>query len=283
MKIGIGLPNQVPNVPAEIIPAWARQAEDAGFSSLGTIGRIAFPGVMDTVALAAAAGATSKIGLISNVLLAPVWPAVLLAKEAASIDGVSGQRLTLGLGLGAREDDFVAEGRGPRRLGKRFDADLEVYHQVWRGEKVKGTQEPAVPKATREVPLLLGGFAPQAFKRMVRWGQGYLAASVPAPMAAAGFEQARSAWKDAGRDGQPRLAAIGYFGLGDPDVARASIHAYYAFTGDMADAIAQGVHTSPESVRDAVKAFADIGADELILNPGIPNTDEVKRLAEVVL
>ncbi|WP_246571374.1 LLM class flavin-dependent oxidoreductase [Streptomyces tauricus] len=57
---------------------------------------------MDTVALAAAAGATNRIGLISNVLLGPVWPARMLAKEAQSIDGVSGGRLTLGIGLGGR-------------------------------------------------------------------------------------------------------------------------------------------------------------------------------------
>jgi alkanesulfonate monooxygenase SsuD/methylene tetrahydromethanopterin reductase-like flavin-dependent oxidoreductase (luciferase family) len=92
MKIGIGLPNQVRNVNPVIIPEWAAKSEQAGFSTLGTVGRIAYPGVMDTVALAAAAGATSTIGLLSSVLLAPVWPASLLAKEAAGIDGVSGGR-----------------------------------------------------------------------------------------------------------------------------------------------------------------------------------------------
>ena len=76
MKIGIGLPNQVRNVRPTVIPEWARRSEEAGFSSLGTVGRIAYPGVMDTVALAAAAGATTTIGLISNILIAPVWPAV---------------------------------------------------------------------------------------------------------------------------------------------------------------------------------------------------------------
>ncbi|MEU3080408.1 MULTISPECIES: LLM class flavin-dependent oxidoreductase [Streptomyces] len=66
MKIGIGIPNQIRDVKADVIPEWARRAEDAGFSTLGSVGRIAYPGVMDTVALAAAAGATSRIGLISN-------------------------------------------------------------------------------------------------------------------------------------------------------------------------------------------------------------------------
>jgi len=55
MKIGIGLPNQVRDVDAAILPGWEAQAEKAGFASLATIGRIAYPGVMDTIALAAAA------------------------------------------------------------------------------------------------------------------------------------------------------------------------------------------------------------------------------------
>jgi hypothetical protein len=57
MKISIGLPNQVRNVRASVIPTWAAQAEQAGFSTLFTVGRIAYPGVTDTVALAAVAGA----------------------------------------------------------------------------------------------------------------------------------------------------------------------------------------------------------------------------------
>ena len=80
VKIGITLPNQVRNLSADVLPRWAVTAEEAGFSTLGTVGRFAYPGVSDTVALAAAAGATSTIGLLYHVLLAPVWPPQLLAK-----------------------------------------------------------------------------------------------------------------------------------------------------------------------------------------------------------
>src|ERR1700753_787478 len=113
MHIGIGLPNQVRDVRASVIPRWAAQAESAGFSTLGTVGRMAYPGVIDTVALAAAAGATSTIGLLTTALLGPIWPGTLLAKEIAGIDGVSGGRLRLGLGIGnagPRGDDFAVPG-----------------------------------------------------------------------------------------------------------------------------------------------------------------------------
>ncbi|MEV4057659.1 LLM class flavin-dependent oxidoreductase [Amycolatopsis sp. NPDC049688] len=282
MKIGIGLPNQVRDMRPDVIPAWAAKAEEAGFSTLGTVGRIAYPGVMDTVALAAAAGATSRIGLISNVLLGTVWPPVLLAKEIAGIDGVSGGRLTLGIGIGGREDDFVADGLGPKGLGKRIDADLEVYRDVWTGKPVGGGDNPAVPPGTREVPLLFGGFAPKALARMAKWGTGYVGGSVPPEMVAGAFDQARAAWRDAGRAGEPRLVAIAYFALGAPDTGREKVRDYYSNMGDAADFIASGVRTTPEAVRDAVKAFGDLGADELIFNPATDELDDIARLADIV-
>ncbi|WP_037303874.1 LLM class flavin-dependent oxidoreductase [Amycolatopsis orientalis] len=284
MKIGIGLPNQVRDMRPAVLPTWAARSEEAGFSTLGTVGRIAYPGVMDTVALAAAAGATTRIGLISNVLLGTVWPPVLLAKELAGIDGVSGGRLTLGVGIGGRTDDFVAEGLGPKGLGKRIDADLEVYRDVWAGEPVGGGDNAAVPPGTRQVPLLFGGFAPKALARMAKWGEGYVGGSMPPEMVSGAFEQARAAWREAGREGEPRLVAIAYFALGEPDTGRAKVRDYYGNMGaEPADFIASGVRTTPEAVRDAVKAFGDIGADELIFNPATDELDDIARLAELVL
>lgn len=284
MKIGIGIPNQVRELSPAIIPTWAARAEEAGFSSLGTVGRVAYPGVMDTVALAAAAGATSTIQLFSNVLIGVVWPPVLLAKEVAGIDGVSGGRLTLGLGLGGRPDDFVAEGAGPRGLGRRFDHDLQVYRDVWRGQPVGGGTNPAVPSSTREVPMLFGGFAPAAFARMARWGEGYVAATVPVSVAAGTFDSARAAWKEAGRKGSPRLVAIAYFAFGDIDKGRGNVRDYYLAGGEeMAESAAAGVQGGADAVKEAVRAFADIGADELILIPTLADVDEIARLADVVL
>ncbi|MEU4247685.1 LLM class flavin-dependent oxidoreductase [Amycolatopsis sp. NPDC026612] len=284
MKIGIGLPNQVRGMRPDVIPTWAAKAEEAGFSTLGTVGRIAYPGVTDTVALAAAAGATSRIGLISNVLLGTVWPPVLLAKEIAGIDGVSGGRLTLGIGIGGREDDFVADGLGPKGLGKRIDADLEVYRDVWGGKPVGGGTNPAVPPGTRQVPLLFGGFAPKALARMAKWGEGYVGGSVPPEMVAGAFDQARAAWREAGREGEPRLVAITYFALGEPDTGRGNVHDYYSYLGDdSAGFISSGVRTTPDAVREAVQAFGDLGADELIFNPGTDDLDDIARLAELVL
>ncbi|MGW3353505.1 LLM class flavin-dependent oxidoreductase [Nonomuraea rubra] len=283
MRIGIGLPNQVRDVHAPVIPDWARRAEEAGFATLGTTGRIAYPGVMDTVALAAAAGATTTIGLLSQVLVATTWPGALLAKEAASIDGVSGGRLTLGIGVGIREDDFVVPGHGPRDRGARMDRDLATYRSMWAGEPVPGSPNPAVPAGGRQVPLLFGALTPAAYRRMAESSDGYIAASVPAALASGAFDAARAAWQAAGRPGQPRLVGLNYFALGDPDSGRANIADYYAATGEYQDIVVDGVHTDAESLRDAVKQFEALGADELILDPGTDDLDEITRLADIVL
>lgn len=284
MKIGLGLPNQVRGINPSIVPTWASQAEAAGFSSLGSVGRIAYPGLMDTVALAAAAGATSTIGLISNIMITPVWPAALLAKEVASIDGVSGNRLTLGIGIGGRPDDFVVDGLGPRGIGKRLDHDLEVYRKVWRGEPIDGVLNPLVPVGTREVPLMFGGMAPASFERMARWGTGYIGASFPAEMAAQPFDAARAAWRKAGREGMPRLVAVAYFVFGDIEQGRANVRDYYSSADEQTiDIINSGICAGPDAVRAAVKAHAELGVDEIIFNSALADIGEMERLADIVL
>jgi alkanesulfonate monooxygenase SsuD/methylene tetrahydromethanopterin reductase-like flavin-dependent oxidoreductase (luciferase family) len=284
MKVGIGLPNQVRDMRPSVIPEWASQAEEAGFSSLGSVGRIAYPGLMDTVALAAAAGATRTIGLISNIMIAPVWPAALLAKEVAGIDAVSGNRLTLGIGLGGRPDDFVVDGLGPRGTGKRLDRDLEVYRSVWRGEPVDGGSNPLVTAGTREIPLIFGGMAPASFERMARWGVGYVGGSVPPKMVAQAFDAGRAAWKNAGREGSPRLVGIAYYVFSDIERGRGNVRDYYSSAGQQfVDIVDSGICAGPEAVKSAMRAYAELGADEIIFNPALDDIDEVARLADVVL
>ena len=91
----------------------------------------------------------------------------------------------------------------------------------------------------------------------------------------------RDAWADAGRDGRPRLLALGYYALG-PDAratADAYIQHYYGFLGPVAEQIAQSVLVSDAQVRDEVAAFADAGCDELILFPSSPDLSQVDLLA----
>ncbi len=107
---GIGLPNHIARVRGPVITQWAQRAQQRGFASVAICDRLVYPTLDSIVALSLAAGATSDIGLVSNVLLAPVYPAALLAKQTASLADAASDRLTLALGAGSRADDFTATG-----------------------------------------------------------------------------------------------------------------------------------------------------------------------------
>src|SRR4051794_25606894 len=122
MDIGIGLPNAVPGVDRTGIVEWARRAEAAGFSSLGTLDRIAYGNYESFIALAAAAAVTERIRLVTDILIAPLRAnTALLAKQALTIDHLGGGgRVVLGLAPGGRQDDYELGGIDFARRGRVF-------------------------------------------------------------------------------------------------------------------------------------------------------------------
>jgi probable F420-dependent oxidoreductase len=287
MDIGIGLPNPIPGTSGATLVEWARRAEERGFSSLATIDRIAYPSYESLISLAAAGAVTGHIGLLTNVLLGPTRNPVLLAKEAASVDQLSGGRLTLGLGVGGRKDDFDLAEQSFEDRGRRFDEALELMHRIWSGQGVGEVEKPVGPRPTREggVPILIGGASDRAIERVVRWGRGWTAGGAPPEQVAPFVERVRAAWRDSARDGDPRIVALSYFALGEKaeEGTTSYIKDYYAFIGQWADGLAQSVPKSPEAIRDTVGRFEEIGIDELILDPTIADLEQVDLLAEAVL
>src|SRR5690606_2463021 len=161
----------------------------------------------DTLAtLAAAAGATSRIELVSNILLAPLHSPLMLAKSAASIDQLSGGRLTLGVAVGGRADDYAAAGRDFSRRGRDLDAALELMHQAGCGAGLaSGGAGARPPGRGARVPMLIGGPGEAARGRAVTWGVGWGAGGGTREMAAAVMARIRAMWREAGREGEPRF------------------------------------------------------------------------------
>src|ERR687895_1957324 len=110
MKVGIGLPNTIPGTDGRLLVEWARRADAGPFSTLAVLDRLAYDSLDPFCALAAAAAVTERAGLATMVAIGPLRNTALLVKQAASVDAVSGGRLTLGLAGGAGVGDF----QGPR-------------------------------------------------------------------------------------------------------------------------------------------------------------------------
>ena len=278
MNIGLGLPTTMKGITGEVLGQWAQRADAGPFTSLGALDRIAYENYEPFTALAAAAAVTHRVRLATMVVIAPLRNTSLLAKQAASLDLLSGGRFTLGLAVGARTEDYQVANVESRGRGRRFAEQLESIRDIWE----QGTIGPR--PSGRGPQLLVGGSSGEALARMARYSDGYMHGGGPARAFAAAAARARTAWSDLGRPGVPLLWGMGYFALGDgtADPGAAYLRHYYAFTGPFAEKIAAGNLTSPGAVVDFIRGYEDAGCDELMLFPTVARLDQVERLAEVI-
>lgn len=279
MDVGIGLPNAVPNTRGADLIEWARRADGRGFSTLGTIDRIRYDNYEVLTALAAAAAVTERIGLCTSVLLGPLREnPVELAKQALSVHALSAGRLTLGIGLGGRDDDYAISGLETKGRGKRLDEMLERMREIWDGGEVG----PSIAGPPR---VVVGGAADASFARAARFGEGWIAGGSPPDQYAEAAAKAKAAWAEAGREGEPRLMGLAYFALGDNAEAdaRANLGDYYAWLGEeVAGYIVGSAAKDAETVRQYVAAFTEAGCGELIFCPSSSDPAQVDLLADAL-
>jgi alkanesulfonate monooxygenase SsuD/methylene tetrahydromethanopterin reductase-like flavin-dependent oxidoreductase (luciferase family) len=282
MDVGIGLPNAVLGVDRAGIVDWAQRAERAGFASLGTIDRIVYPNYECLIALAAAGAVTNQIRLTTDILIAPLRSnTALLAKQAATIDALSGGRLMLGVAVGGREDDFEVSGVDFHARGRTFERQLDEMLAIWRGERGIG---PA-PASDGGPALLIGGYTGVAYRRAARYGDGWTQGGGTPEAFGEGLVQVKAEWSRAGREGEPRSAALFYFVLGDDAerAARENLGDYYRFLGAYADQIVDSAAKDADTVKQYLSAFEAAGADEVICFPASPDVGQVELLAEAAL
>jgi alkanesulfonate monooxygenase SsuD/methylene tetrahydromethanopterin reductase-like flavin-dependent oxidoreductase (luciferase family) len=283
MQIGIGLPTTLPGATGNLILEWAKQADSGPFTSLGVFDRVRYDSFDPLASLAAAAAVTRRVRLATTILIGPLQNTVLLGKMAASIDALSNGRLTLGLAVGARHNDYDAAGVEYHDRGRKLADQLAMLREQWEDESIGRIGPHPVQPAGPE--LLIGGGSDTTFARMARYADGYVHGGGPPRAFARAVDKARSAWADAGRPGLPRLWAQGYFAFGDEatlQLGRSYLADYYAFTGHFAERIVEGLLTSPQAVAQFARGYADAGCDELVLFPALAEIGQLGRLAEVV-
>lgn len=280
IRIGIGLPNTVKDARGELILEWARRAEAGPFASIGVLDRLVYDSLDPLLSLAAVAAATRRVRLVTMIIASPLRNTAILAKEAATLDVLSGGRLTLGVALGAREEDYTLAGVDYHTRGERMASQLAEFRAIWAGGEI-GPR----PVQRNGPDVLVGGTTDVVFTRAARYADGYVHGGGPPRAFAGAAQKARAAWTDCGRPGHPQLWGQGYFALGGGKVSeRADVYMrhYYAFTGPFAERIAQGLLTTPQAVLQFIRGYEDAGCGDLVLLPASSDIDQVERLADII-
>lgn len=289
MDVAVGTPATIPGAAGEEIVSWARRADEGPFSTLGIIDRMAYPNHEPLVTLAVLAGATDRIGLMPTVMVAPIRNGGLLAKQAASLDSLSGGRLTLALGIGGREEDYLAAGSSTpfSRRAAVFEEQLDLMRRVWRGERPAEDIEPVGPPPVTDggPAVLIGGYSEPAARRAGRMGDGFIAGTLTPERARGLYERAGEEWEGAGRRGRPRFVGCAYWALGDDTIledGRDYLRDYYGFRPGAADSAAEGMLDSAEAIRARLGEAEDVGMDEYVLWPAVADISQLDRLADVI-
>lgn len=279
MDVGLLLPSGVPGVSGRTLLAWSRAIDDGPFSSLGVADRLVYANHDCMTTLAAAAAVTSRVRLVTSAVVAPVRGPVVLAKQIASIESIAPGRLSIGVAVGGRSDDYEATGVDWGSRGKILDAQLRYLADMAEPED----REQSVGPRPGPLEILIGGASPPALRRLVTYGHGYIAGGI-APRIF-GYEAAASeaAWRAAGRPGRPRLVAGAWFSPSeDPDDLAAERLDSYLLRGGPPPQINSGISRGAAGVAQTVKEFRAAGADEVLFFPLADDIAEVEWLAGVV-
>src|ERR687895_2717921 len=204
MHIALGLPSRIASASAELMLEWVTRADRGPFSSVVVTDRVVSQALEPLSVLAMAAGATQRLRLMTSIVIGPARETTLLARQAATIDVLSGGRLTLGIGIGVRENDYLATGFDFHRRGRRAEEQLPILRRLWSGAALSAEVGAIGPRpcGANGPELLIGGYVPAIVQRIAKWGDGYMAPGGGEPENLLKmWRQIEDAWQRAGRAG----------------------------------------------------------------------------------
>jgi alkanesulfonate monooxygenase SsuD/methylene tetrahydromethanopterin reductase-like flavin-dependent oxidoreductase (luciferase family) len=293
MQVGMTLPVMEPDLDASVLEGWSRLVDEGPFSSLCFGERIAFDNPETIALLGAVAAWTERVRLVTTVVVPQLHDPVLLAKSLSTGDLLSGGRLTVGLGVGGREEDYRAVGvdlseQTMREMARR----AEVMRRVWAGENVTGAAKPVGPAPVQPggPPLLVGTMGRKTVQHAAGWADGVAGVTLDLDVRAVDelFTHARESWAAVERDA-PWLATSFFFALGDEEEAREQVHRHLRhymnwLPVDLVDAMAPatGFAGDEAALAETLRRFAEIGCDEVHLIPTSSDIEQARRAADVV-
>ncbi|MEE2704267.1 MAG: TIGR03619 family F420-dependent LLM class oxidoreductase [Myxococcota bacterium] len=264
-RVKFGVPVRVMGPQSEpgMLVECVRAAEAAGLDELWVADHVAIPPddaegsngrYLDPLAtLAFLAGQTQRIRLGTGVLILPYRPKLPTAKAIATVQELSGERLSLGVGLGWMEPEFRALGVSRKRRGEIADETLEFLHRCFEDDEVEENGQRFLfrPRPARP-PILIGGAPPHALRRTLRYGDGWMPMAREVSQIAPAIARLRELAAEAGRE-CPRVLVFSGLPLDDP-----------------------------ERARERAQGFAEAGVDQLICGFPYRNASEYARAVETI-
>jgi alkanesulfonate monooxygenase SsuD/methylene tetrahydromethanopterin reductase-like flavin-dependent oxidoreductase (luciferase family) len=284
MKIGISIPESL-HSPNQLFE-WVRRVDQGPFSTLSILDRVVYSNYEPLMTLATAAALSTRVRLMTEVLLCPLRNTTLLAKETATLDVLSKGRLTLGLGVGVREDDFIATGAAYQGRGKHIEEQISQMRHIWSGQAWNDTVGPIgpAPVQTNGPEIILGGFVPRALQRAARYADGFITALNNHEQIGNTFRSVEQSWKEANRSGKPRLIA-------QIDIALETHHAgqgrknvtdYYKTLPPYDTDKAATLLTTEQQLRETIRVVEQLGADEVIFFTWSSEIEQIDRIAGLI-
>lgn len=294
------LPVMEPDLDAAVLEAWSRAIDGGPFHSLCFGERMAFDNPETLTLLGATAAWTSRVRLVTTVVVPQLHDPVMLAKALATADLLSSGRLTVGLGVGGREEDYRAAGADPATRTMAGTAErAATLRRVWAGENLTGAVRPVGPPPVQPggPPLLVGTMGPRTTRHAAAWADGLAGITLDLDVAAVAdlFALARTAWAEAGRPA-PWLATSFWFAFDDgtggtheAEGGRAQVHTHLRrylnwLPPALVDAMAPtaGFAGSEEDLARLLDRLAEAGADEVHLIPTGSDVAQVERAAAAI-
>ena len=290
MKLGAYLPTMMPfGLTGRKAIEWAQLADQAGFHVIATLDRPNYDSWDGLATLAGMATVTERVRLSTMTLQLPSRSEVVVAKQAAVIDQLSGGRFELGVSVGGRRDDYDALGAPWDDRARRFRRQVATIRETWSGArdstKDLGVLGPA-PVQEPGPPIWIGAYAPVAVERAVELGDGYFFGGDKFPPGiAADIDRVREQAKQIGKEPFV-IGSMLYVAVGEEIAARGEMWSqlgrYYRenLGGEPQD---WGVYGPAEAIAEVVRGYADAGLDILILAPQINDLAQLEVIADRIL
>lgn len=290
MDVSICLPYMERDLDRERLLGWCRAVDEGPFASLSCGERITAHTIEMRTMLGAAAAATERVRIVPSLYVLPMHDAVWAAKEIATLDVLSGGRVTVTVGVGGRPNDYRAVGAPFERRHQRMDEQVAKMRSIWNGDPPFPGADPVGPAPVQPggPPIHAGVMGPKATRRAAEWAQGVYMWSGNGQKAeiARSIEMVDRAWEEAQRSEPPRRVAGFWYSLAPNSSERLQeyVFEYLKTFGEAgARAMAKQIdRATPDRVRESLDAMRELGCDECYLVPATSEFAEVELAAALI-